>query len=197
MQGRESSRTRILRSADRLFSEHGYDVVTVDQICADSNSAKGSFYHFFRSKEDLAVQLLDDVWQGIVKAMDKTFAPDRAPLVQIRDELHRVYSSARSTRERSGLVTGCPMAFLAMTLGARSEKIRKRTTFFYNHMRQFYVSAFEQAQASGSMKRDRSPDELADAMLALVQGLHLLGRTFNSPTRVRRMSAAAYRILID
>ena len=197
MQRKESSRSRILESAERLFAEQGYDVVTVDEICAHSNSAKGSFYHFFRSKEDLAVQLLDEVWQGIEQTMEKTFSPERPALEQIKGELHQVYSSARISRERSGLVTGCPMAFLAMNLGARSERIRKRTTFFYNHMRQFYLGAFEHAQQSGSLKRDRTPEELADAMLALVQGLHLLGRTFNSPTQVRRMSTAAYRALID
>ncbi len=140
MHKRESSRPRILNSADELFHGHGYDAVTVDQICEHSGSAKGSFYHFFRSKEDLAIALLDDLWQDSLQSLERTFSTDRQPLEQIRDELHRVYTSARHSRERSGRVNGCPIGFLAATLSSRSDKIRARSAFHYNHMRQFYLA---------------------------------------------------------
>ena len=100
-----------MSSANSLFHQHGYDVVTVDQICADSNSAKGSFYHFFGSKEDLAIQLLDDLWNEVEAAMEETFRSDKPPLEQIRDELHRVYTSARISRERTGHINGCAIGF--------------------------------------------------------------------------------------
>jgi TetR/AcrR family transcriptional regulator, transcriptional repressor for nem operon len=195
MPKKENSRVRILRSANKLFHQHGYDAVTVDQICTDSSSAKGSFYHFFDSKEDLAIALLDDLWNNIEAAMEKTFAIDKAPLAQLRDELQRIHTQSRSSREKTGHINGCPIGFLATTLSSRSEKIRKRASFIYNHMRQFYLTAFEDALDAGELPQEKDPAELADAMLAMVQGIHLLGRTFNSPTRVKRMVNASLTML--
>ena len=64
-------------------------------------------------------------------------------------------------------------------------------------MRQFYLSAFEAASATGELSSEQDPAELADAMLAMVQGIHVLGRTFNSPTRVRKLVNSAFAVLID
>ena len=193
---RNSSRPRILESASQLFHQYGFDVVTVDQICQDSNSAKGSFYHFFASKEDLAVQLLDSLWESNELALEKTFSKDKPPLEQIRDELHRVYSQARASREKTGQINGCAMGVLATSLSSRSEKIRKRATFLYNHTRQFYLAAFEQAQSEGDLRADFEASELADTMLVIVQGIHAMGRTFNSPTRVKRLVNSAFSVLV-
>ena len=196
MPRKENSRSRILESASHLFHQHGYDVVTVDQICEDSNSAKGSFYHFFDTKEDLAVQLLDKLWEANELALEKTFAPEKPPLEKIRDELHRVYTTARTSREKTGQIGGCAIGFLASSLSPRSERIRKRAIFLYNHMHQFYLSAFQQAQSDGDLRADIDPRELADTMLAMVQGIHTMGRTFNSPARVRRWVNASFAILV-
>lgn len=193
---RNSSRTRILESASQLFHMHGFDVVTVDQICQDSNSAKGSFYHFFSSKEDLAVQLLDNLWERNELALEKTFSKDKPPLEQIRDELHRVYTQARSSRERTGQINGCAIGVLAMSLSSRSEKIRKRASFLYNHMRRFYLASFEQAQSEGDLRADFDTAELADTMLVIVQGIHAMGRTFNSPAKVKRLVNSAFSVLV-
>jgi len=193
---RNSSQTRIIESASLLFHQYGFDVVTVDQICHDSSSAKGSFYHFFSSKEDLAVKLLDNLWESNELALEKTFSKDKPPLEQIRDELHRVYSQARASREKTGQINGCAMGVLASSLSSRSEKIRKRASFLYNHTRQFYLASFEQAQSEGDLRADFDASELADTMLVIVQGIHAMGRTFNSPTKVKRLVNSAFSVLV-
>jgi AcrR family transcriptional regulator len=48
----------ILRTASALFAEQGYDAVTMTEIAARSNTAIGSLYRFFPTKEFLADALL-------------------------------------------------------------------------------------------------------------------------------------------
>src|SRR5579863_5516439 len=48
---REASREAILGAAQRLFAEHGFAAVTVDQIAGAAGLAKGAVYHHFPSKE--------------------------------------------------------------------------------------------------------------------------------------------------
>ena len=54
-----ATRERILRVAERLMIEQGYNATTLDQVIAESSSSKGAFFHHFGSKSDLAVQLTE------------------------------------------------------------------------------------------------------------------------------------------
>ena len=52
---RPDSRTKFLDAALRLIRAKGYEAATVDDICAAAGLTKGSFFHHFESKEDLAI----------------------------------------------------------------------------------------------------------------------------------------------
>ena len=49
------ARERLLDAAMRMIRERGYTATTVDELCAAAGVTKGSFFHHFESKEDLAV----------------------------------------------------------------------------------------------------------------------------------------------
>lgn len=51
----------ILSSAKRLFLQDGYDRVSVDRVIQDAGASKGSFYHYFQSKADLADELVREM----------------------------------------------------------------------------------------------------------------------------------------
>ena len=51
----EETKKQIFFTAMRLFAEHGYDNVSVDDIVERSHSSKASFYNYFRSKDELFV----------------------------------------------------------------------------------------------------------------------------------------------
>ena len=47
------TRTRIVDSARRLFNQHGFEPVSIDQIMGEAGLTRGGFYHHFRSKDEL------------------------------------------------------------------------------------------------------------------------------------------------
>jgi AcrR family transcriptional regulator len=53
---REQSRLGAVEAAWRLFIEHGYDHVTVADICAAADIAPRTFHRYFASKEDVVVE---------------------------------------------------------------------------------------------------------------------------------------------
>ena len=50
---RQSTKSRIVKSAWNLFYKNGYDNTTVEDIITASKTSKGTFYHYFKSKEGL------------------------------------------------------------------------------------------------------------------------------------------------
>lgn len=52
------TRKKIFESAKRLFSKRGYGAVSIDDIVREAGVARGSFYVYFLSKEDICVYLM-------------------------------------------------------------------------------------------------------------------------------------------
>lgn len=56
---KSNTKARIVNSAWTLFYEQGYDDTTIDEIVEHSQTSKGSFYHYFSSKDALLSSLSD------------------------------------------------------------------------------------------------------------------------------------------
>jgi AcrR family transcriptional regulator len=55
----EETRSRILDAAGELFAERGYDATSVADICARAGVTKGAFYHHFKSKQAVFLEMRD------------------------------------------------------------------------------------------------------------------------------------------
>jgi AcrR family transcriptional regulator len=57
---RARTRTALLRAAGRVFTKHGYHQATLEAVAAEAGVSKGALYHYFPSKEQLFLALLED-----------------------------------------------------------------------------------------------------------------------------------------
>ena len=74
-----STKSKIVTAAWKLFYQYGYESTTVDDIVEESQTSKGSFYHYFESKDDLLGSLsylFDEKYNELEEKMD----PDMDPL---------------------------------------------------------------------------------------------------------------------
>lgn len=55
----QNSRSRLLDAALQVIRSKGYAATTIDDMCAVAGLTKGSFFHHFKSKEDLALAAID------------------------------------------------------------------------------------------------------------------------------------------
>jgi AcrR family transcriptional regulator len=63
----------LLDISENLIIEKGYDDLTVSDIISRAGIAKGTFYHYFRSKDDVLLALVDRYMDGIVKIMEDVY----------------------------------------------------------------------------------------------------------------------------
>ena len=83
-QPRRAAREKLLQASFVLIREKGYSATSVDELCAEAGVTKGAFFHYFRSKEALAVAAVDR-WSEVSTALFQ-----RAPYHKHRDPLSRV-----------------------------------------------------------------------------------------------------------
>lgn len=68
-----NTKSKIVSAAWKLFYDQGYDNTTVDEIIAESGTSKGSFYHYFESKDALLgslAYLFDEKYEQLEKEIN-------------------------------------------------------------------------------------------------------------------------------
>ena len=72
------TKSRIVSAAWKLFYQYGYDNTTIDDITEESQTSKGTFYHYFNSKDDLLGSLsylFDKKYEELMETMDPSLDP--------------------------------------------------------------------------------------------------------------------------
>jgi AcrR family transcriptional regulator len=69
-----TTRQKIIAAAKNLFSTHGYSEATIDDIITAVGITKGAFYHYFKSKETICTEIIDNIqkdYQNIFESLPK------------------------------------------------------------------------------------------------------------------------------
>lgn len=126
--GRTSdARERLLAAALDLIWMSSYGGVSVDDICAKAGVKKGSFYHFFPSKADLALAAYEEHWQHKQPQLDALFSAQFPPLERLSRWCQIVYETQRDLFEKFGHVCGCPYANVGAELATQDDRIRAKS----------------------------------------------------------------------
>jgi TetR/AcrR family transcriptional repressor of nem operon len=187
------SRLRLIRSAKDLFYAHGYNAVGVKEICERAAVNKGSFYHFFPSKRDLLIAVIEAHAEWLGAVMQEAARPDLPALERVRRLFTLVGRFDGDVRRRLGHVVGCPFGNLAAELSSQDEIVRRKIDDVFNHGIAFIETQLEEAIAAGQIEAVDTT-VAAEAILAYLEGTHLLAATRDSPDLVAELSDGALRL---
>lgn len=84
---KDARRRTLLEAATRLFSRCGYHAATVPMIVAEANSSVGSFYTYFRNKEDVFETILGSLGERIAVVIREARESRSDPLLQMQTAL--------------------------------------------------------------------------------------------------------------
>lgn len=175
------TRERLLDAAAALFHARGYTAVGVQEVCQVAEANKGSFYHFFDSKESLMVSVILERRQ-----MPPMFA-DGIPLELRPTELLILMYDAMSAEvtmqhRRGGHVIGCPIGSMAAEMAAQSEPLRDATETALQRMIDTGAEVVKKAIAEGELGAEEDPRATACRLVAYLQGATLLAKAKNDPS---------------
>ncbi|WP_303904495.1 TetR/AcrR family transcriptional regulator [Thiohalomonas denitrificans] len=195
--GRTTTNTkdRLVEAAIDLIYARSFGSVGVQEICVRAKVQKGSFYHFFRSKRELALAAIDVLWQRLqAQVFDPAFADDVPPLERI--ERFFVYSAEfqRAQARVAGHVLGCPFGNLALEMSTQDDVLRDRLDALFRAAERHIEKALEAARADGSASRV-DPPSAARAVFAYMEGALLMAKTRNDPEAVVTLGRSALALV--
>jgi TetR/AcrR family transcriptional regulator, transcriptional repressor for nem operon len=181
-----SARVRLVQSACKLLHGSSYAATSVEDLCAAAGVQKGSFYHFFATKQELALAALDEHWARTQNAiLQPAFARDVPGLQRIT----RFFRSV-AEHQRAPVVLGCPFGNLAVELATQDDAVRRRVAEVFDGYRGYFEGALRDADAAGQVPAGTAAAS-AEALLAYFQGVLLVARTRNDSHLIERLGDKA------
>ena len=160
--GRNQTKSRIVSAAWQLFYRYGYDSTTIDDIVEASNTSKGSFYHYFESKDALMGSLsylFDEKYEELMDSLDPSLSP-LEKLVQMNRELFLMIENTVSVTLLSQL-----FATQLVTKGEKHLLEPDRT--YYRLLRQIAI----EGQQQGLFREDLSVNDIMRAYAMFERGM--------------------------
>ncbi|MFC1744610.1 TetR/AcrR family transcriptional regulator [Candidatus Riflebacteria bacterium] len=173
-QMRDERREQILSTALKLFATRGLVATKIKDIASEAGIAQGLFYHYYRSKEEIFVELLKNAFEKMKIAALALEKLPMSPLQKIRTALEKMLQSLEENEDFS-------RSFLFITQAAVSEAIpseakdiiRSKSYAHYEVIDRIIIAG----QKEGSIKNFNSRD------LTLVFWTSLNGLAINKAIR--------------
>jgi len=193
--GRASdAKERLMDAVLELIWTGSYGSTTIDQICDKAGVKKGSFYYFFDSKADLAVNALDVEFQTKRGEMDSIFSPTVPPLERIRNFCDCGYRTQSELKRECGRVLGCPLFTLGAEVSTEEEKLRAKIYEILEQYGRYFESAIRDAHAAGLIDAPDAPLK-ARMIRAYCEGLLTQARIQNDVELLREMPRGIFALL--
>ncbi|OIN79959.1 TetR/AcrR family transcriptional regulator [Mycobacterium malmoense] len=178
-----SHKERLLLAGMKLFYEQGFHGTTVDAVLVRAGVPKGSFYHHFGSKDAFGQAVLDRYLQFQLEALEKwankedVSTPDK--VVGHFDDMVRLFV-------KSGYQRGCLTGKFSTEVAATSDLFRDQLGRQIAKWKAGLVELLKRGQRAGDIRQDQSAQDIADGVLALIQGAFVVALS----TRDKRTLAA-------
>ncbi len=174
------TRMRIIRTAADLFHRQGARSTSPDEIIECSRTGKGQFYHYFRSKEGLIHEVLQNYLEEI-----KTGASPVNYEIKSWTDLERWFLAHVEMQQRYDMTRGCPFGTLGNEATQNDELIRQDVSLIFEVVKNKLAAFFVKEKAKGRLTGKASEESMADFCIATIQGAMLMGKIKRSSQTVQ------------
>ncbi|XDD49009.1 TetR/AcrR family transcriptional regulator [Leptospira sp. WS92.C1] len=182
---------RLMTSALDLFYHRGYSGTSTNQLIADSGTHKASFYRYFQSKEEIALEYLklqgENFENGLQRIMDRSAT---------WEEFIQIWNGLLLKQVKSGKFIGCPVARFLNSVDEKNEEFE----LVADKILQGWIKILESYFGSEKKKGNLGPfvDSLAAAkkILKLFQGSAQLYRITGKNEYFQELKSEMMEVLV-
>jgi TetR/AcrR family transcriptional repressor of nem operon len=183
---RPSVREQIVEAAVQQLHRMGFNGCSVEDITTAAGVPKGSFYNHFKSKEDLALEVIGVYADaGPHEILAKADVP---PLKRLK----QYFAALAETFVASGYTRGCLLGNFAGELSDHSAAVQARLKAVFTEWVGLLAHPIEEAQRDGEIESKAKPEQLAGVLLSAWQGTLLRTRATRDPGLVKEFTSVAF-----
>lgn len=161
------TRERILDVGAELFARKGFHGTGLSELLKQAGVPKGSFYHYFSSKEEFGVVLIERTRDGYVEEL-RPILSDRklSPLRRLR----AVFELCLEEAEANGPTVECLISKLALETAHLSDPMHAAVKCAYQQWSSLLAQVIREGQSAGEIDPNHDADRLGNVLVMLWEG---------------------------
>lgn len=189
-----NTRQILLEAGKQLIWEKGYSATGIQDVLRAANVPKGSFYHYFESKDTFVFAALDCYMQEYNTHVGHFLVDESlTPLTR----LHRFFEAAGAWFESQPSYRGCMIGNLSQELSAYNEDFRAHLQDLFEQLRALIRHNVQLAQECGELSAQIDADQMADFCLNSLHGALLRTKVNHDPAPLHAFLAILFeRVLV-
>lgn len=180
------TRQLLINTMKTLLWQRGYDATSPNQVLDVSGVGKGSMYHHFKSKKELAIAAMDDRADELIKEANQIFAGSQFWLKKFEAYLFI---------PRDGMV-GCRLGrIISDPSVVEDPDLQRPIKRYFQHMHQLMEATLSSAQDEGHLVSTVPAQQLAYMVISAVQGGFVVSRGCNDGSLLQESIEGVYGML--
>ncbi|MBO6826015.1 MAG: TetR family transcriptional regulator C-terminal domain-containing protein [Sneathiella sp.] len=157
-EGAFETKERLIRHGTALLTERGFASTGLEQFLKDVGIPKGSFYHYFPSKDAFGLAVLQNYGIYFARKLDKWLLNEnRAPLDRLQDFI----DDAKGGLARFSFRRGCLVGNLGQELGSLSDEFRDPLEDIFQDWQARVKACLDIAMENGELDNTQSTNDMA------------------------------------
>ena len=188
-----TTREHILTCGSRIIHHKGFAATGLQEILQAAGVPKGSFYFYFKSKEEFGLALVDyyQTWfAGQVRPILKDAS--RPPL----ERLAGFFLWFRQYFEQEGFIKGCPIGNLIQELGDVNPAFRDKLHASLDSLIRFVTKLLREAQERGELPERLPPEDTARFIISAWQGALIRMKAAAGPEPLDTFQRMTFEVLL-
>lgn len=165
MKQHEDRRNEILDTAQALFYRMGYDRTTIAQLIAEVGVAKGTFYHYFSSKEQLLDELIDRGYRELTPVLEHIASQSERSAIERLNEIFGI-STRWKADNRDLIIETTRVLFRDENIRLRRKNDEKATSEFAPVLSRIVAQGVERGELDTPY-----PEDAGEVVFLLSRGM--------------------------
>lgn len=158
-EGLTDARELLMRAGLEVLTEKGFSATGIEEILSRVGVPKGSFYHYFDSKEAFGLALISRYGEFFAAKLERHLTNrSLAPLAR----LHAFIDDAKTSMARFGYRRGCLIGNLGQEMGALPESFRARLQQTFEDWQRRFAQCLVEAQQAGELSKAVDAQQVAE-----------------------------------
>jgi TetR/AcrR family transcriptional regulator, transcriptional repressor for nem operon len=176
------TREKLLDAATSLMLSQGYNGTSVDAICAEAGVTKGSFFHYFESKDELGRAALQRFCEKMGRKFEIAIGLEKDPWKRVLKYLDAVEDVANDPEAANGCLLGEFSAELCDCNGP----MRSMCCGGFQAWSEKLAGELAAAKKAVAPRASWDPQEVAEHFIAVMEGSLLMAKVRKDPEIVAK-----------
>jgi TetR/AcrR family transcriptional repressor of nem operon len=188
-----STREHLLEIGLKSLQSTGYTATGVKEVLDLAGVPKGSFYHYFPSKEAFVQEVVQRYADGEIKRAVRVLGDQKtAPLKRLR----RYFEELISIYGQTGSANGCLVGNLSLEIADHIPKLQWQVQGSFGVWQKGIADVLREAIERGDLAKSTKPDELAEFLLNSYEGALVRMKAEQSDKSLQNFLHFAFNVLL-